>query len=148
VIGVLAKLYNATQFSRTLALTLNAGITLREGLTITQSVTRNVRYAGLYTLLEKNITKGEPLFTTLVRHTHLFPETFPHMIETAENSGSLAQTLSYLSEFYETEIDDRVRILSNSLEPLLLLVMGLTVGLVAVAVITPIYEITRSMQSY
>ncbi len=148
IIGPLVKLYNATQFTRTLELTQNAGVSLREGIALTREVTQNARYAKLYAYIGERVEQGERMSVALHTHHALFPDTLPHMIETGENSGSLARTLGYLSEFYESEIDDKTKNLSNSLEPLLLLIMGLTVGLVAVSVITPIYEITRHMQNY
>ncbi len=148
IIGPLVKLYNATQFTRTLELTQNAGVSLREGILLTCQVTENVRYARVYDSINNQVTHGGRMSTTLRKHHSLFPETLPYMIETGENSGSLAQTLGYLSELFESEIDDTTKNLSNSIEPILLTLMGLTVGLVAVSVITPIYEITRHMQSY
>lgn len=144
----LIMLYNGTQFCRTLRLTLHAGLSLSEGVHITEEITPNMRYRDVYASLRKHILQGEKMSLTLFRHTHLFPPMLPEMIETAENSGSLSDTLGYLSEFYEAELDDATKNLSNSLEPILLIIMGLTVGLIAVAVITPLYEITRSMQRY
>ena len=62
-----------------------------------------------------------------------------------ETSGSLSDTLMYLAEHYEAEVDDRVKNLSNSIEPVLMVFMGLVVGFVAVSVITPIYEVTQHL---
>ena len=68
------------------------------------------------------------------------------MMHIGETTGNLPQTLIYLSELYEAEVDEQTRNLSNSIEPILMIVMGLLVGLIAVSVITPIYEITKTLQ--
>ena len=67
------------------------------------------------------------------------------MIEVGENTGNLSQTLLYLNNFYETEVDEITKNLSTTLEPILLIIMGVIVGFVAIAIITPIYSITQSV---
>ncbi len=69
------------------------------------------------------------------------------MILIGETTGALTQTLGYLSELYETEVDESTKNLSNTIEPILLLIMGVLVGLIAVSVITPIYEVTRHLHA-
>lgn len=146
LISRLITLHASTQFCRTLRLTLNAGMGLGDGLTITRDITRNSCYKNTYRLLVESVDRGERMSSTLFVYAHLFPDMLPDMIRTAEDSGSLSETLGYLGDFYEHEIDDVTKNLSNSIEPLLLIIMGLLVGLVAVSVITPLYEITRHMQ--
>ena len=77
---------------------------------------------------------------------HLFPDILTQIISVGERSGNLAETLSYLSDLYETEVEEKTKNLSNTIEPILLVVMGLIVGLIAVSVITPIYDITKNLQ--
>jgi type II secretory pathway component PulF len=145
---VYIALYNATQFTRTLRLALTARMSQSDGIDIACEITRNERYKQMFNEMNGRVSSGERMSETFSQYSHLFPILFPEMIRTGEDSGSLSETLGYLSNFYEEEIDSRTKNLSNSLEPFLLIIMGLTVGLIAVAVITPIYEITRHMQSY
>jgi type IV pilus assembly protein PilC len=67
------------------------------------------------------------------------------MVAVGERTGNLSTTLSYLGELYENEVNELTRGLSNSIEPILMIVMGLLVGLIAVSVITPIYQITQHL---
>ena len=69
-----------------------------------------------------------------------------HMVGIGERTGNLSGSLLYLSDFYESEVDEMTRNLSSAIEPVLMIMMGLFVGFVAVSVITPIYEITQSLQ--
>jgi type II secretory pathway component PulF len=67
------------------------------------------------------------------------------MIEVGENTGTLSDNLLYLANFYESEVDEATKNLSSTLEPILLLVMGVIVGFIAVSIITPIYKITQPL---
>jgi type II secretory pathway component PulF len=68
------------------------------------------------------------------------------MITVGEHTGKLDETLLYLADFYEEEIDTLSKNLSTILEPLLLLTVGIIVGFVAIAIISPIYELTGSLR--
>lgn len=68
-----------------------------------------------------------------------------HMIVVGERTGNLSNTLIYLSEYYENEFDDQTKNLSNTIEPVLMIIMGIMVGFIAISVITPIYGITSAL---
>ncbi|MEK9177139.1 MAG: type II secretion system F family protein, partial [Patescibacteria group bacterium] len=91
------------------------------------------------------IKTGKQLSVMLAAEKGLFPHMTTHMIGIGERTGNLSGTLIYLSDLYESEVDDMTRNLSSAIEPVLMIVMGLIVGLVAVSVITPIYEITQKL---
>ena len=76
----------------------------------------------------------------------LFPDMVCHLIAVGEKSGSLSNSLMYLSEFYENEFDDITKNLSSAIEPVLMILMGILVGFIAISVITPIYEITNNLK--
>ncbi len=71
--------------------------------------------------------------------------TMVNLITVGENTGNLTENLAYVAEYYENEVDDLVRNLSNILEPILLVFMGTVVGFIALSFITPIYQITQSL---
>ena len=91
------------------------------------------------------ISSGGQIFQYLLKRPKLFPIMLSQMIEVGENTGNLSQTLLYLNNFYETEVDEITKNLSTTLEPILLIIMGVIVGFVAIAIITPIYSITQSV---
>jgi type IV pilus assembly protein PilC len=67
------------------------------------------------------------------------------MIAVGERSGNLSDTLIYLSDMYETEVEEFTKNLSSLIEPALMVVMGLIIGFIAVSIITPIYGITQNL---
>ena len=68
------------------------------------------------------------------------------MVSVGEKTGKLDESLLYVSAFYEEEIDSYVKNLTTLLEPVLLIIVGLTVGFIALAIISPIYELTGSIR--
>ena len=75
-----------------------------------------------------------------------FPPLVSRMISVGEKTGKLDETLLYLGDFFEDEVDDISRNLSTILEPALLIVIGLVVGFVAISIISPIYQLTGSIR--
>ena len=67
------------------------------------------------------------------------------MVDVGEKTGSLTQSLMYLSELFEAEVDSFTKSLSTAIEPVLMVCMGVVVGFVAISIITPIYEITQNL---
>ena len=144
--GEIAKNYNLTNTMRTLGLLLKSGLSLNEALAITADTTENMQYKRAFANISDGVMKGKNVSELLSNHPAIFPDMLGHMVSIGEKSGNLSSTLLYLSEFYENEFDDLTKNLSSSIEPVLMIVMGVLVGFVAVSVITPIYEITNSLK--
>ncbi|MDO8520650.1 MAG: type II secretion system F family protein [bacterium] len=143
--GGMAKTYNIVTFSRTVGILLRSGILLSDSLRITGDTMRNRVYRRECYRLAEKVEKGEPISRYLLKRRTLFPPMLSHMIAIGEKTGRLSDVMTYLSELYEGELDDLTKNLSVSIEPILMLVMGLIVGFVAISVITPIYDITQNL---
>jgi type II secretory pathway component PulF len=83
----------------------------------------------------------------LQANSKLFPPTLCHMVAVGERSGTLTETLLYVAESYEAEVDEFTKNLSTLIEPMLMVLMGLLVGFIAISIITPIYAITQNLHS-
>ncbi|QQR65041.1 type II secretion system F family protein [Candidatus Kaiserbacteria bacterium] len=147
IIGNIARAYNCANFCRTVGLNISAGVGVVEAMRITARVTKNTIYKNAYLDIAEHIEKGEKISTRMMHYLSIFPDMLPHMLLIGETTGSLSVTLSYLSSLYETEVDESTKSLSNSIEPILLMTMGILVGLIAVSVITPIYEVTKHLSN-
>jgi len=144
--GTMIQYYNLTNVTRTLGLLLKSGVTLTEALPITSKATSNLVYKKEMEHMLKVVERGEKLSSHLRKRTHLFPEVLSQIISVGEKSGSLSSSLIYLSELYEAEVDDFTKNISNLIEPILMIFMGLMVGFVAISIIIPIYGITQNLQ--
>jgi len=145
IVGVLIQNYNMANFCRTMSLLLHSGFSVVEATEVTSDSMPNPVYKKACKDLYSRIVTGERLSKYLEEQRKLFPDTVMHMISIGETSGTLSETLMFLAEHYEEEVDDMVKNLSNSIEPVLMVFMGLLIGFVAVSVITPIYEVTQHL---
>lgn len=143
--GTITRAYNLTNFCRTMGLLLRSGLTLSNSLEITGQTTKNRAYRRACLAMSVQIMRGETLSRGLDERAGLYPAILTHMVAIGEKTGNLSSTLTYLGEMYEGEVEDLTKGLSSSIEPVLMVVMGLLVGTIAVAVITPIYEITQHL---
>jgi len=142
IVRTIIKKISLQRFSQTMSLLIKAGIPLNEALDITAGVVGNpdlkeslirVSKEGLL----KGLTVGEAF-----RREPFFPKMVVSLIAISEKSGSMEKILSTLSDFYVKEIDSSLKILVSFLEPILLLFIGGIIGLIALAIIIPIYQLT------
>jgi type II secretory pathway component PulF len=145
LIGRLVGEVNIINIARTLDLLLKGGVKIVQALEITADTLTNLVYRQEVKAIAQAVQRGEPMSRSMMDHPHLFPPTFAQMAMVGENTGKLNETLTFLADFYESELDSTTKSLSNILEPLMLLVMGGVVLFVAISIITPIYKISQSL---
>lgn len=142
-------------FSRNASLTYlchNLGVMLKNGIAITDAIVISADSLGSYAYreslkeMEKEVIKGKSLSSGLEKHPNLYPPILVKMIEVGEASGNLEENLLYLGDFFEKETDNMSKNLPTILEPLLLIIIAFFVGFVALSIISPIYELTGSIQ--
>ena len=104
--GSIAKDYNLANYSRTLGLMLRSGIPITTAMGVVSQTTPNLLYKNAYADITDALVRGETVSQGLARFPKLFPDVLTHMVSVGEKTGSLAQTLIYLAELYETEVND------------------------------------------
>jgi type II secretory pathway component PulF len=145
IMSKLISTYNLAACTRTLGLLLKSGITLTEALSITAHTTANRVYRSHLHSLAMVVERGDRISAHLNNDARLFPDILCHMIAVGERSGSLSDSLVYLSQMYDAEVSEFTKNISSLIEPILMIFMGLLVGFVAVSVITPVYSITQHL---
>lgn len=145
IIGNLVKETNAARTGRTLSSLLAAGVDMLQALTITEDVIQNVYYKAIIKDAAQRVEKGAPLSEAFVAAEHLYPILVGEMILVGEETGQISQMLQELATFYETEVSQKTKDLSTIIEPLLMVLIGGTVGFFALAMIAPIYSISDSI---
>jgi len=141
----LAINFNIANITRTLGLLLKTGMKIVEAINITADTMSSLVYQNELKRVGREVGKGEYISKYLSHNQKLFPIIVTNMIEVGENTGNLTDNLFYLSDFYKSEVDAFVKNLSSIIEPILMVVMGTIVGFIALAVITPIYQITQTL---
>lgn len=145
VIGVMAKETNAARTARTLSSLLSSGVDVIRAINITEEVVQNVYYKKILAEAAADVQKGTALSETFVRNTKLYPVLVGEMIMVGEETGQISQMLQQMAEFYEGEIEQKTKDLSSIIEPMLMVLIGGTVGFFALAMIAPIYSISDSI---
>ncbi len=129
------------RFTRTLQ-SLFAGATpVLRALEISAEAVGNVFYKRAILDVAQNMKVGVPLSEALEKHQQLFPVLLTSLIGVGEKTGNLEYVLKTFADFYDEEVENKLKDLTNLFEPILLIVMGLIVGSIAVAVLLPIYQL-------
>jgi type II secretory pathway component PulF len=121
---------------------------MRAGLPIVQTITIAAETVGvgeyreaLLRIANDGLSKGLTIGEAFRRET-VFPKMVTNLVAISEKAGHLDEVLSTLSNFYESNVDANIKALVSLLEPAMLLVMGVMVGVIALAIIVPIYQLT------
>ncbi|KKT82789.1 MAG: hypothetical protein A2925_04740 [Candidatus Yanofskybacteria bacterium RIFCSPLOWO2_01_FULL_44_22] len=144
-VGNMVQTVNIISLARTVGLLLRAGIKIVEALEITSSTMTNLVYRKEVRSVAEGVRKGDQMSKYFIDNPKIFPSIFSQMIVVGENTGKLDESILFLADFYESELDEATKAMSNILEPIMLLIMGLIVSFVALAIITPIYKITQTL---
>ena len=145
--GRLISYGQLARFCRNLATLLKSGVPVTKSLLTTAKTLSNLKFSGDLDKVAQEITKGKNIGDILEQKGYSeYPPLVSKMIKVGEKTGKLEETLAYLGDFYEEEIDDISKNLTTILEPIMLLTIGLVVGFVALAIISPIYELTGSIR--
>lgn len=146
IFGRLSQSYQMSLLCRTMGLLLKSGVMITEATSITAKTTLNLVYERELKAMEKKVMQGGKLSDHMSGKKALFPPIVSHMLSVGEESGSLSDTLLFLGDMYEKEVEELTTNLTNMLEPVLMIFMGVVVGFVAISIITPIYEVTQNIQ--
>lgn len=145
IINPIVKKINMARFARIMSSLMRSGITIIEGLNVTAAALDNLYYKEVVAQAAENVKLGKPLTEALAQNEKLFPFIITQMLEVGEETGSLEDIMQQLAEHFEAEVDNIMRNFSSVIEPLLLLVIGAVVGFLALALISPIYNLSQSI---
>lgn len=137
------KIYRQTlaaRFARIMGTLLSGGVTLHAALELVDKVIDNAVITLSIKELGAAVNRGESITEPLRRITY-FPSLLSEMVRVGEETGALEQTLLSTAVFYEREVAYFVERLSSILEPLLLLIVGLFIGLLVYSVLSPMYQV-------
>lgn len=145
VAGRVVRLLAISRFSRTLSTLLAGGIPIVRALDVSKHVANNVILGEAIDAARVSLTEGATLAAPL-RASGEFPALVVHMVDVGERSGELESMLSKVAETYDEQVETAVTRLTALLEPLLILFMVGIVLLIIFATLTPLLQVTRSIQ--
>jgi type IV pilus assembly protein PilC len=128
------------RFCRILGAMVRAGVPLPDGMQTTTEATSNAVYRERLTVAREEMMKGAG-FSAPLAATELFPGAAKQMFKVGEETGTLDEQLAAASEYFDTELEVRIKRFTTMFEPLMIIGVGLMVGFVAVALVSAMYGV-------
>lgn len=139
------KMSVLVDLTRTLSILIGAGVSILEGLNIVIETTDNAVYQEAFKSIYRQVEKGTSVGQAMANE-NIFPPILIQMTTVGEQTGHLDETLMRISNYFELESELAVKTMTTLIEPTILVVLGLGVGFLVLAVITPIYNLTSSFK--
>lgn len=147
IIGWIIQRVLLSRFARLLSLVLRAGITAIEGIEMIGASTNNAYVAERIRSINDLIIRGNSI-STAIEKTGLFSPLVIQMIALGEESGTIDNLLDEVASFYQREVDYDISRLSETIEPILLVVIGGMVLILALAVFLPTWNLATLMKKH
>lgn len=144
LVGPILRKVAVARFCRTLSTLISSGVPILAGLDITGRTSGNAVVEKAVTQARGRIERGETIAAPL-RATGVFPPMVVQMIGAGESTGALDVMLAKIAEFYEDEVDVAVAGLVTVLEPVMIAVLGLIVGVVVISMYLPLFELINQL---
>jgi type IV pilus assembly protein PilC len=145
VMGGLVHKTAVTRFARTLESLLSAGVPILEALEITSETVDNWVMEQAVLDVQTRVKAGESMYVPMGDHA-IFPGMVTQMVAVGEETGAVDTMLAKVAEFYEREVEATVDALTSLLEPLLIVVLGGTIGGMVVALYMPMFNIINLIE--
>ena len=139
-LGNLYLHYSISKLTRTLNTVLSGGIPLVEAVKVSSSTLNNLFLKLRFDEIVKSLEEGEGFSESLLK-TKVFPSMTVRMISAGESGGALEQVLEDIADFYASDVDIKLSILTSAIEPALMVIMGFIIGFIVLAMYMPIFQL-------
>ncbi len=140
IAGKLVQMINVSRFSSTLATLLDSGVPILSAMRIVKNLIGNVHMQKAVEQARSNIQEGASMTPPLVESGH-FPTMVTHMIKLGESSGEIEPMLRIVAENYEDQVEANLSGLTSTLEPIMIVGMGIAVAFIVFSVVIPMMEL-------
>ena len=144
VIGKIFVQVYVSQTLRVLGMSLGNGVPVTVALRATQDIVANSVFGAFLDDVLKSVEQGRGMAAGFGEAAFI-PPMVRQMVATGEQTGNLAKVMHRIADFYERELHKRITAFAKAVEPLMLVVMGVLVGLIVAALILPIFKLSRAV---
>ena len=145
LLGDLIRNIVLTRFLRTLGSLLESGVSILQSLELSKTAAGNRVFHDLIEQVAHDVREGKVLSASLAKGP-LIPKVVIGMIATGEKTGTLPEVISRVAQFYEAETDAAVKNIFAAMEPLFIVVLGITVGGIAISVLLPMFDMAGGIK--
>ncbi len=147
ILGPMFRHLYVSRFSSTMATLLKAGVPLLDVVRILKDVTSNLCYDAMWKLIEERVSHGGELAPTF-REFKFVPRNVAAIIAAGEKSGRLPEVLESAAQVAEEDLEVSIKSATSMVEPILIVVMGVVVGGIAAAMLMPIFNMSKMINSH
>ncbi|MBP7775033.1 MAG: type II secretion system F family protein [Candidatus Saccharimonas sp.] len=133
------------RFTRTFSALMGAGVAVLEAITVTSHAVGNVVYEKALLDAAEEVKNGRQL-SAVIEKNELFPPIVAQMLSVGEETGQTDTVLVKVADFYEEEVDVAIDGISSIIEPVMIVLMGSMVGLIAASVMGPIASLSQNIK--
>lgn len=134
------------RFSRTFSALMGAGVSVINTLEVTAQAVGNDVYSQALLDAVTQVKNGKQLSNILESQGTMWPEIVVQMLAVGEETGSTETILTKVADFYEEEVDLAIEQINSIIEPVMIVIMGAMVGVIAASVMSPIANLSKSIE--
>lgn len=142
VLGTVSRKVAISRSIRTLGTMLNSGLPVLDAIKLTAEVAGNSLYEAVWTHVHNEVMQGNEICESL-KGNPLFPPTLVQMISAGEQTAKLGDVLERVSTYYDQEVETSIKSATSMIEPILISVMGVVVGTIALALLLPVFSLSK-----
>jgi type IV pilus assembly protein PilC len=143
IFGTMSRKVILSRSVRTLGVMVRSGVSMLDAIRLCADVSGNYYYERLWLGVLDEITKGNRICDAL-RGNPLVPKTLVQMIASGEDTGKLDYVLEKISGHYDKEVEAALKTTTSLIEPIMISVMGVVVGGIGMALMLPIFTLSRA----
>lgn len=145
VVSRLLQQIDIARFCRIFSTLVASAVPITDALDIALSSLNHPRYRNLATSITQQVTHGKSIADAF-SNSQLFPAMLTQMLSAGEKSGTIDTSLADLADFYEEEVEEAVKKVTQLLEPIVMLLVGIGVGAMILMIIAPLYSVVGNLQ--
>lgn len=142
IIKTLCRSLYITRGLHTMGVLTHAGVPILDTISITANISGNMLYKNMWLGVHEDVRQGKKIASSLIRFK-LMPSNVIQMIKSGEESGTMADVLRDISEYYGRELKTVIKTVTSMIEPIMIVLMGVLVGFIAMSIMLPIFKMSN-----
>lgn len=138
------KTLYVTRIADNIQTLLTSGVSLTKAISITGDVVGNIYYKQILDQALLDVKAGISFSASFAKHKDLIPPTLTQMLKVGEETGEIGKLMGNIAKFYQRELNNTIDTLVGLIEPAMIVMLGLGVGVLLVSVLMPIYNLAGS----
>lgn len=143
--GKIIQTSELAKFSYIVSVLINSGVTFVQAVKLSSNTIKNRLIANTFLKASDELVKGKKLSNALSKQNYNIDKSFIQAISLGEETSQMKDILQNLSELYSQENDDKINLMLSLLEPILILIVGVIIGVIVTAMLLPIFSMNLSI---